>query len=383
MSNAYRSALLSLLLALPAAAASAQAADPIEDRQRAPLAGRYTLQGASEGESELLLKPDGRFEWSLRYGPMVQSATGRWNVGADQILLTAQAPTQAKPLFSLDEVAPWNAGAQKRLDEFASERQETLSEEACAYLKTYRLGLAQIEFTAASPAADPAHRSAAAASLAPALAALERSRLALETAAAAVKPTPWGQPPQGNLEAAAAAAQAAAAGADPDGQAAADRAVRSYLQQREQVAALHAAAGRSMPALPDPRLGRERCLDPAAKADPSGGYAIVVGDPQRGARAEGIGVEFVYSDGRSERTQTSPGGWALAVRRAGVRLERAILQAPDRASETVALDEARGCIFAIRLDSAAAMPAPFEQMILHQDDGALVSPQMRGRYVRH
>ena len=94
-------------------------------------------------------------------------------------------------------------------------------------------------------------------------------------------------------------------------------------------------------------------------------------------------MEFVYSDGRSERTQTSPGGWALAVRRAGVRLERAVLQAPDRPSETVALDESRGRIFAIRLDSAAAMPAPFEQLILHQDDGALVSPQLRGRYVRH
>lgn len=385
MSNACTTALLSLALA--ALPSLAQAADPIEDRQRAPLAGRYSLEGVSDAGSELLLKPDGSFEWSLSYGLMVETATGRWNVGAGKVVLTPQAPAEAKPVFSLDQVAPWNAGAQKRLDEFASEREETLVEQACGYLETYRLGVDQGELmAAASPDADPAdpvRRSAAEAALAPALAALEQSRLALETAAAAVKPTPWGQPPPSGAEAAAAAAVAAATGADSDGEAAADRAVRTYLQRRERATVLHAAAGRKMPAPREPRLGRERCLDPAAKADPSGGYAVVVGDPSRGARAEGIGVEFVYSDGRSERVQTGPSGWALAVRRAGVRLERVVLQAPDLPGETLAVDESRGRIFAIRLDSAAAMPPSLRPIILSQDDGDLVSPQLRGRYVRH
>lgn len=386
MSNAYRSALLGLLLALPPASASAQAADPIEERQRAPLAGRYALQGSPDAGSELLLKPDGRFEWSLRSGAMAQSATGRWNVGAGMVVLTAQAPAQPSALFSLDEVAPWNAGAQKRLDEFAQERYQALTEDACGYLRTYRVGLEQSELGAATTAAaDPGgpttRRSGAEGELAPALAALEQARLALETAAAVVRPIPWQRPPSA-IEAAAAAAQAAATGVDRDGQDTADRAAQTYLARLQQAKELHAAAGRALPALRDPRLGRERCLDPAAQADPSGGYAVVVGDPALHARAEGIGVEFVYSDGRSERSETSPGGWALAVRRAGARLERVVLQAPDRPGETLALDERRGRIFAVRLDSAAAMPAPFEQLILSQDDGDLISPQIRGRYVR-
>lgn len=384
MSNAYRIVLLSLLLTLPPTVASAQAADPVEDRQRAPLVGTYALVGASDADSQLVLKRDGHFEWRLSYGTTVQSASGQWNVGADKIVLTVQAPAQAKPLFSLDEVAPWNSGAQKRLDEFVQERDKALTEEACSYLRTYRVGLESSDLLAAANPADsgdPARRSVAERALAPALAALEQARLALETAAAAVRPIPWQRPP-GAAEAAAAAAQAAATGVDPYGQDTADRAVRTYLQRLQQLKELHAAAGRDLPALRDPRLGRERCLDPAAQADPAGGYAVVVGDPERHSRAEGIGVEFVYSDGRSERSETSPGGWALAVRRPGARLQRAVLQAADRPAETVTLDESRGRIFAIRLDSAAAMPLLFEQLILSQDDGDLVSPQIRGRYVR-
>ncbi|QCW27645.1 hypothetical protein FE772_20390 [Lysobacter enzymogenes] len=316
MSNAYRSALLGLLLALPPA--SAQVADPIEERQRAPLAGRYALQGSPDAGSELLLKPDGRFEWSLRSGAMAQSATGRWNVGAGMVVLTAQAPAQPSALFSLDEVAPWNAGAQKRLDEFAQERYQALTEDACGYLRTYRVGLEQGELGAATTAAaDPGgpttRCSGAEGELAPALAALEQARLALETAAAAVRPIPWQRPPSA-IEAAAAAAQAAATGVDRDGQDTADRAAQTYLERLQQARSCTPPPA-ALPALRDPRLGRERCLDPAAQADPSGGYAVVVGDPALHARAEGIGVEFVYSDGRSERSETSPGGWALVCAR--------------------------------------------------------------------
>lgn len=409
MLKAYRSALLMLALLMPC---WAQGADPVEERQRAALAGHYYLEGADEAGSELVLKPDGRFEWSLSYGLMVESAAGLWNVGGNGIVLTVQTPAGDQPVFSLDQVVAWTADAQKRLDEFAAERQDALIEEACGYLKTYQSGFEYAELLAASlPDANPADRagrSAAEASLAPALAALEQSRLALEATAAQTKPKAWQAPPLSNAAAvaageAAAAAGAAAAGADDDGaeqngmpqdgiledgaleehQVAADIAVRTYLQRFEQAAALHAKAGRAMPKQPAPRFDRERCLDPAAKAEGRGGYAVVIGDPQRGYRAQGIGVEFVYSDGRSERTETSPGGWALAVQRPGVRLVQAILQPADRPRETLALDESKGRIFAIRLDTAAAMPASFEQLILTQDGGDLIAPRIPGRYVRH
>ncbi|WP_408952649.1 hypothetical protein [Lysobacter sp. Hz 25] len=402
MMKAYRSALprlALLMLALqPCWALATDPTDPIEERQRAALAGHYYLEGADDAGSELVLAPDGRFQWSLSYGLMAESASGQWNVGGNGIVLTVQAPPGDQSVFSLDEVVAWTPDAQKRLDEFAVERQDALIEEACGYLKTYRSGSEYAELLAASlPEADPADRagrSAAEASLAPALAALEQSRLALEATAAQTKPKAWQARPPGN----AASAAAAAAGAEEDGaeqdgaledgvledgQVAADIAVRTYLQRLEQVGALHAKAGRAMPKQPAPRFDRERCLDPAAKADGRGGYAVVIGDPQRGYRAQGIGVEFVYSDGRSERTETSPGGWALAVQRPGVRLVQAILQPADRPRETLALDERKGRIFAIRLDTAAAMPASFEQLILTQDGGDLIAPRIPGRYVRH
>ncbi|MGO0999966.1 hypothetical protein [Lysobacter sp. CA196] len=398
MLKAYRSALLTLaLLMLALLPCWALAADPIEQRQRAALAGHYYLEGADDAGSELVLEPDGRFQWSLSYGLMVESASGQWNVGGNGIVLSVQAPAGGQTVFSLDQTVAWTADAQKRLDEFAVERQDTLIEEACGYLKTYRSGFEYAELLAASlpeaAPADRAGRSAAEASLAPALAALEQSRLALEATAAQTKPKAWQAPPLGNAAAAAAAANANDDGAEQDGmledgvledgEVAADIAVRTYLQRLEQVAALHATAGRAMPKQPAPRFDRERCLDPAAKAEGRGGYAVVIGDPQRGYRAQGIGVEFVYSDGRSERTETSPGGWALAVQRPGVRLTQAILQPADRPRETLALDESKGRIFAIRLDTAAAMPASFEQLILTQDEGGLIAPQIPGRYMRH
>jgi hypothetical protein len=398
MLNAYRSVLLALAL-LPA---WAQAADPIEDRQRALLAGRYTLEGAADAASELLLKPDGGFEWSLSYGSRGESASGRWNVGADSIVLTTQAPAAGKPLFSLDQVAAWNPDAQKRLEEFAAERRETLIEEACGFVKTYRLGLAEGELAtiaAIAGPADPARRRGAEASLAPALAALERSRLALETAAAAAIKTGAGQaersPPAMASAAEAAAASAIAAANEAralqrqppddsvsvDDMQAADQAAHIYLQRLQEVWRLHAIADRPMPELREAELHPEHCLPPAAAGKQSG-YAVVVGDPQRGYRAQGIGVEFVHSDGHSERTETSPGGWALAVQRPGARLKHVILQPADRPTETLVLDETKGRIFAIRLDTAAAMPAQFEQIILTLDKGGLITPQVPGRYVR-
>ena len=392
MLKAYRSAPLMLApLVLALLPCWAQGADPVEGRQRAALAGHYYLEGADDAGSELVLEPDGRFQWSLSYGLMVESARGHWNVGGNGIVLTVQPPAGEKPVFSLDQVVAWTADAQKRLDEFAAERQDALIEEACGYLKTYQSGFEYAELLAASlPDASPADRagrSAAEASLAPALAALEQSRLALEATAAQTKPKAWQAPPPGNAALAAAVAGAEDGGAEDgaleDGQVAADIAVRTYLQRLEQAAALHAKAGRAMPKQPAPRFDRERCLDPAAKADGRGGYAVVIGDPQRGYRAQGIGVEFVYSDGRSERTETGPGGWALAVQRPGVRLSQAILQPADRPRETLALDESQGRIFAIRLDTAAAMPASFEQLILTQDGGDLIAPRIPGRYVRH
>lgn len=56
------------------------------------LAGLYVLRGAHEVGSELLLKPDGRFEYMLAYGAADYSAKGSWKRQEGAVVLNTQAP---------------------------------------------------------------------------------------------------------------------------------------------------------------------------------------------------------------------------------------------------------------------------------------------------
>lgn len=52
------------------------AAQPSTDQ----LSGRYYLSGVMETGSELLLRPDGSFEWAVTYGAVDAAATGHWSI---------------------------------------------------------------------------------------------------------------------------------------------------------------------------------------------------------------------------------------------------------------------------------------------------------------
>lgn len=47
--------------------------------QDSDLAGRYTLQGAAEARSEMLLKADGTFDWRMAYGEIEFNTKGTWS----------------------------------------------------------------------------------------------------------------------------------------------------------------------------------------------------------------------------------------------------------------------------------------------------------------
>ncbi|QGP80064.1 hypothetical protein GL174_00105 [Sphingobium sp. CAP-1] len=64
-------------------------------------ARHYYLQGVMETGSELLLRPDGRFQWYLVVGALDLFAEGRWREEGDAILLTAQK-TAAVPEPAFD-----------------------------------------------------------------------------------------------------------------------------------------------------------------------------------------------------------------------------------------------------------------------------------------
>ena len=63
-----------------------------------PLSGHYYLQGVREVGAELLLKPDGSFEWGMSYGAVDQYAQGRWTERAGKVELLSAGPEKA-PVF--------------------------------------------------------------------------------------------------------------------------------------------------------------------------------------------------------------------------------------------------------------------------------------------
>ena len=77
---------LALLLAM-------MAMGPPTDR----FAGHYVLENAHEMGSELVLKPDGQFEYMLAYGAADYMATGKWHVKNDTVILDTKMP-EAPPL---------------------------------------------------------------------------------------------------------------------------------------------------------------------------------------------------------------------------------------------------------------------------------------------
>lgn len=84
--------LLTPLLPLVAfLAPPALAQQPAPDRS-----GHYYLQGVMETGSELLLRPDGRFQWYLVYGALDLFAEGRWQENSGAIILSAE-PTKDVP----------------------------------------------------------------------------------------------------------------------------------------------------------------------------------------------------------------------------------------------------------------------------------------------
>lgn len=92
-------ALIATLLATLTLAAPAQAACAPGDPR---LAGHYLLEGAMEVGSELMLYPDGRFQFALIYGALDQYGQGCWVVEGTTVTLLAKGrrsvPAQHTPV---------------------------------------------------------------------------------------------------------------------------------------------------------------------------------------------------------------------------------------------------------------------------------------------
>jgi hypothetical protein len=56
------------------------------------LTGHYYLRNVREVGAELLLKPDGSFEWGMSYGAVDQYAAGKWQRQGDKVVLQTANP---------------------------------------------------------------------------------------------------------------------------------------------------------------------------------------------------------------------------------------------------------------------------------------------------
>ncbi len=76
----------------------------VQARENQGLAGHYYLQGVMEVGSELLLHPDGRFDYFLAYGAYDESGSGTWTVQDGRVLLNTTGAS-TPPRFRLKQSA--------------------------------------------------------------------------------------------------------------------------------------------------------------------------------------------------------------------------------------------------------------------------------------
>jgi hypothetical protein len=67
------------------------------------LAGHYYLNGVMEVGSELLLEPDGSFEFALAYGALDQYGKGCWRVEGDRVLVVPEGRSAPAAHYSMDD----------------------------------------------------------------------------------------------------------------------------------------------------------------------------------------------------------------------------------------------------------------------------------------
>ena len=341
-------------------------------------AGHYYLSGVMETGSELLLRPDGTFEWYISYGALDQFSRGAWHRQGDEIVLVASRPGKDRPLFAYLDRQPWSADAeQERLD-----REQAATEEAvrrrCPFLgggivtaepivePVPMLGLGTGE--GAAPQEGDAQQAERRAAADAAISAAGAAREELESAARRVM----------------------ARGVAMNDEAEARRLAQAWEKARG--AALRAArdAGMPEPDVSEPRLP-EACRLPnhiAAETQPPerwrGGLAILVVDPQSGEEARGVHVEMRFADGQESEVTTS-GGPALVREGHGAPLVAAVLSAlyaPGRSIE-VGVPEVRSGVVRFSIDAEQVTASPFERMTLRIEGTSLLPSELgRGRYAR-
>lgn len=353
-------ALSALLLATPA---SARAADD--------LAGHYYLNGVREVGSELLLKPEGRFQWYLSYGAMDQQAEGAWKRAGDKVVLRTDPVPEGKGWAYVKEARDWDAAA-----EYSWRRQRheaTLAEISarCPFLQGASAPAAMPLVAGDGEIDEAALRREVAAQQARLAASVRRAE---ETAAAAMS--------------AEGAAQSAAMQV-------ATQAMADYWREQYALKDLYWKLPEPPPRYATLSLPAE-CIapsEPVRDSDPADWQpraAVLVHDDDQGAYFNGVAVTFIYADGREKPVTTRAGGYAFAADAGAmpVAIALGIERAMEAGVPVLRLEVAENArpLMQVELETQVLSGPAFEQMELRIDAGWLIPTwpdgDERGRYSR-
>ena len=338
---------------------------------RQSLAGHYYLSGIHEVGSELLLRPDARFEWMLAYGSMDQSASGTWRVEGSAVILTADQRQADRPLAALGPFLEWDIDAENAFRRQALERAQTAVAMKCPFLAG-----ADAMVTTAVAYLDEAEREAAKIAARKSLpAAIQRERASRD-----------------QLETAAAAAMSATADRAAT-MAKANAALEAWQTAQGDLADVYSRAGLAGPVRTAPRLPAACTMPQLVEADrndvgrwtPSIGVRLRFADEELSAVP--MAVTFRFADGTATTVVSDRDGYAFVPTASASGWTGTLLAIPTtdgvRPVPLAAPHRPRG-IQTIMLDDKALTPAPFETMRLTVDGQCLVPEGRlaRGSYSR-
>jgi hypothetical protein len=345
------------------------------------LAGHYYLHGVQEVGSELILHPNGGYQWMLAYGADEFVSKGSWTHEQGRVVLQADPAQEGGALFSFEEthpIRPWDADAEKFLQERQLHLEKNRILARCPFLDTADYASAPKNEQDVSQA--ELERKARAA-----LAELERAKLELErTARDAVGAS--SQVQQLPQEISAVTSPEAAM---RKAVAAMDRYQNAWLFAKES----HWAVRWPIPARSEPVFPAQCTMPPEPVIDRDkpdtwkGGMAVVVGNAGEGLKFSGIQVEFVFSDGRTEKYITGRSGMVALPLRSSAILQKIMLGTADgsRGAETLLIPpagSAKGTVYMVHFNSKGLEKPFFTSMELIVKGTELYFPTIDGSYAR-
>ncbi|MDE1162250.1 MAG: hypothetical protein PW792_09945 [Acidobacteriaceae bacterium] len=352
----------SMIVAMSAISAGAQALPSAHD-----LPGHYYFSQVQEVGSELLLKPNGQFQWLLSYGAVDQTAEGHWSTDGKTVTLDSKRPSENGVTLQLGEKTEWDANASSLFEQ----RQETKALDArWDRCPINSISKSDNDYVATSlqrergPASDGV----------PTAAEIEQARsLTIQR----------GQIAQSALD---------SLKAHPDWQKdkaliqATDKALSDYEESREALLDLYYHA-------------RTKAIDPVTLSVPQEcrvgnlerdaakfrGVAVTVLDRQHDMTAQGIQAKAIYDQGLSA-SDVVVNGYAFFPLPEGRRITSVSLHLPDDAKnkETVfAVSLSSPSVLHIDADFSSEISSGFKQLILVINFDGSLTPQgdlSSGRY---